>query len=122
MSSSEKENSVKLSIEYPCGKCGSECIDIANKKHALFEDFSVQCDTCDLWYHYVCLKLTGKEPELQENSELPFFCPSCSPKESLVKSKGKCRQSSKVTTLKSNVQFEQVSIKGRDPLKHQLVS
>ena len=41
------------------------------------EDFSVLCDKCDKWFHYVCLGLTGKEVELQEGSDLEYFCPDC---------------------------------------------
>ena len=55
-------------IQYPCGICAKECIGIINKRKAAFEDFSVQCNKCDKWYHYICVNLTGDEPELKENS------------------------------------------------------
>ena len=59
-------------ILYPCGKCSKECIDVESCSNPKFEDFSVQCDKCNIWYHYVCLNLTGQEPELQEGSDLSF--------------------------------------------------
>ena len=43
----------------------------------MFEEFSVGCDGSQLWYHYVCVGLSGQEPQLQEGSELPYFCPKC---------------------------------------------
>lgn len=46
-------------------------------KRAKFEDHSVCCDKCNVWYHLVCLGLKGTEPEIIEGSTLPFFCPSC---------------------------------------------
>ena len=79
----ESESKVKemmsKNVDYPCGICGKECIEIMNKKHAIFDDFSVECDTCSKWFHYVCANLSGKEPELQKGSDLPFYCPNCKP-------------------------------------------
>ena len=46
-------------------------------KRAKFENHSVCCDKCDVWYHLVCLGLKGTEPEFVEGSTLPSFCPSC---------------------------------------------
>ena len=65
-------------IQFPCGICGKECIDIIHKKKAAFEDFSVQCDKCNKWFHYICANLSGNEPALKENSEIPYYCVSCS--------------------------------------------
>ena len=54
-----------------------ECIEIIHRKKATFDEFSVQCDTCDKWYHYMCVNLTGQEPELKEKSDIPYYCPNC---------------------------------------------
>ena len=62
---------------FPCGVCQKECIDIISKKKASFDDFSVECDGCHIWYHYICLNLSGNESPLHENSTIPYFCPSC---------------------------------------------
>ena len=67
-------------VQFPCGICGRECIDIIHKKKASFEDFSIQCDKCNKWFHYICVNLTGKEPQLQENSNIPYYCPECTQK------------------------------------------
>ena len=64
-------------IEYPCGKCCKECIDIVTCKNPKFEDFSVQCDKCSQWYHYICVGLTGKESFLKSNSNDEYMCPEC---------------------------------------------
>ena len=74
----ENPNKVRQDIvQFPCGICAKECIDIIHKKKAAFEDFSVQCDKCDKWYHYICANLSGKEPELMENSDIPYYCVKC---------------------------------------------
>ena len=74
----KSSTSKEVNVEYPCGICERECIEVSAIRNASFEDFFVQCDKCDKWYHYVCLNLTGKEPELQEGSEIPFNCINCS--------------------------------------------
>ena len=71
-------------VQFPCGICGKECIDIIHKKKASFEDFRVQCDKCNKWFHYICVNLTGKEPQLQENSNIPYYCPECTQKSDSV--------------------------------------
>ena len=73
----ESKKDVASTIQFPCGICSKECIEIIHKRKASFEDFSVQCDKCDKWYHYICANLSGNEPELKENSNLPFFCLTC---------------------------------------------
>ena len=46
----------------------------------------------------MCVGLSGHEPELQENSDLPYYCPRCVQSEKVPKSKskgrGKCTLSS----------------------------
>ena len=64
-------------VRFPCGVCQKECMDIINIKRASFDDFSVECNLCKLWYHYICVNLTGNEEAVQENSQVPYFCPSC---------------------------------------------
>ena len=64
-------------VDYPCGKCSKECIDIVTCKNAKFEDFSVQCDKCSKWYHYICVGLTGKESFLKSASQEEYVCFEC---------------------------------------------
>ena len=64
-------------VDYPCGKCSKECIDIVTCKNAKFEDFSVQCDKCSKWYHYICVGLTGKESFLKSASQEEYICFEC---------------------------------------------
>ena len=73
----DESKQILKQVMFPCGVCQKECIDIINRKRASFDDFSVECDSCKLWYHYICVNLTGKEDALQENSKVPYFCPSC---------------------------------------------
>ena len=88
--------------KYLCGNCLKECIDVESVKDPQFEDFSVCCDKCDKLFHYICLNLTGNEPELQEGSTVPFFCANCqstglNPKSGKGKGKGKQSKSSRST-------------------------
>ena len=73
----QSKSAAKASSDFPCGVCGQECIEILHESEASIEQFSVQCDKCHKWFHYPCMQLTGNEPELQENSELPFYCTQC---------------------------------------------
>ena len=41
------------SILYSCGTCGKECIEVDTVKDPHYEDFSVGCDHCMKWFHYV---------------------------------------------------------------------
>ena len=63
----EKSDVIQKEIPFPCGFCGKECIDVEAMKSPKLEDFSVLCDKCDKWYHYVCLGLSRKEPELKQD-------------------------------------------------------
>lgn len=49
------------SIEYPCGVCGDECED------------SICCDKCNVWHHFNCVGLSGKE----NYSSQCWVCPKC---------------------------------------------
>ena len=73
----QSKSSAKPNTDFPCGICGQECIEILHESEASIEQFSVQCDQCKKWFHYPCMQLNGNEPELQENSELPFYCTQC---------------------------------------------
>ena len=68
---------MKKTIQFPCGICGKECVNVESLKDAQFEDFSAGCDMCQLWFHYMCVGLKGNEPELQEGSNLEYYCPKC---------------------------------------------
>ena len=60
-------------VDYPCGVCGKACIDLVNIEAFPFEDWSIQCDKCDKWYHLVCEKLTGNEKKVQPKSHKKSF-------------------------------------------------
>ena len=84
---STRNPSTKNRVEYPCGICLKECIDITSTRNPVFEDFSVQCDKCSKWFHYICQNLTGKEAELKDGSTLPYFCSNCKITQSPIVSK-----------------------------------
>ena len=47
--------------EYPCGKCGRDCLDTTA---------CIQCSTCSVWVHFECTNLSKTE----YNSRLYYFC------------------------------------------------
>jgi len=49
----------------------------------------IQCDLCDEWYHFDCIKLD--EDEISEGDD--FFCDRCKPKEQPVEDSKKRRGS-----------------------------
>lgn len=74
---------IQPAIEYPCGTCGKECIDESDS--TVFADYSVLCDTCNKWYHLICVGLTGKESFLKNRSKEPYSCAECT---SLIERQG----------------------------------
>ena len=64
-------------VDFPCGTCGKECMEMANLKDPQFEDHSVGCDKCQKWYYLICVELDGTEEYVQENSNLEYYCPNC---------------------------------------------
>lgn len=52
-------------VQYPCGKCGSEC-----------NADSIECSLCEIWFHYKCLNLSGDEYFIV-NESIDFYCPEC---------------------------------------------
>ena len=43
----KSSTSKEINVEYPCGICERECIEVSAMRSASFEDFSVQCDKDD---------------------------------------------------------------------------
>lgn len=59
-----------INDSYKCGKCQKVLID--NPKY--FEDESIGCELCSLWFHFTCAGIkNGKQPK-QEDS---WKCPKC---------------------------------------------
>ena len=84
LNNKEVQHPHKEKLNYPCGKCGNECIDILDANDARFEEFSVLCEFCNKWYHLVCEHLLGNEDVLQEGSSLKYQCSMCRPAGQLV--------------------------------------
>ena len=55
---------------YLCGLCSKEVLDDPIN----FEEESVQCDSCPLWYHFVC---TGFIEETKPGENDNWFCSQC---------------------------------------------
>ena len=68
----EKATETIGSISYPCGTCGLICED----DPADSKDESIGCDTCQLWYHYLCVGLTGSE-SVVTNRKSKWKCETC---------------------------------------------
>ena len=56
----EKTNPPEEQLQYICGVCGLPCTD----NPASEAELSIGCDSCEEWYHYPCIGLTGSEPFL----------------------------------------------------------
>ena len=67
------DSTEKTQPDFPCGKCGLECPEEPND----FNEMSVGCDGCNLWFHWQCVNLTGKEAFLEEQN-VTYMCDSCS--------------------------------------------
>ncbi|KAK3108167.1 hypothetical protein FSP39_002441, partial [Pinctada imbricata] len=52
---------------YPCGKCGLVCAEQPKN----YNEESINCDSCKVWYHFVCVGLK----EVDQGSE--WMCDSC---------------------------------------------
>ena len=64
---------------YPCAICSMECKSFFKNAG----ENSVECSSCLHWVHYKCASLTGKEPELQEGNDDPWYCPKCKNEQSV---------------------------------------
>ena len=87
-------------VDFPCGTCGKESIELSSVETSPFEEWSVQCDKCNIWYHLVCQNLTGQEQELQPKSRKKFFCTAC---KGPGKGKGRGKSSTVSVTPEHNI-------------------
>ena len=46
-------------------------------RNPTLEDFSVLCEICNKWFHYICLRLKGDKDKLKEENDIPYYCPTC---------------------------------------------
>ena len=56
----------KKTVEYPCGICFHECVEM-----------SIACDLCDTWFHYNCAGLSAEDVEMLEGKDLDWHCSVC---------------------------------------------
>ena len=54
---------------YPCGVCTRAVRDIGQR--------ALACDECAKWCHMSCLSMNTPEFDMYANSDLPWYCPSC---------------------------------------------
>jgi len=66
MPGKRKVNYSSRSVFWPCGDCRKNCT--AN---------SVQCDTCNSWYHYSCQQLDLPDIEYIIRPDASFTCKTC---------------------------------------------
>ena len=97
-STTKKSQVTPKEVDYSCAVCGKACIDLINIEASPFEDWSIQCDKCDKWYHLVCENLTSNENGVQPKSQKFFFCHSCKPQ---LRGKGHGKSSTVVSDIVS---------------------
>ena len=54
---------LKRSVFWPCGECRQNCTEN-----------SVQCDSCNSWYHYDCQQLSLSDIDVLVNTSYSTFC------------------------------------------------
>jgi hypothetical protein len=55
-----------------CPICTQVCLNEVERN----EDHSIECSACNLWHHWGCLGLTGREPAITR-ADIEWFCPMC---------------------------------------------
>ena len=66
------DNTHTSATEYPCKVCKRECIE----EPFADTDMSILCDKCDNWFHWVCVRINGKERFLKSET-LKWYCVHC---------------------------------------------
>ena len=77
LGSALKKDIIGKEIPFPCAVCKKECVYVEAMRKPSLEDFSVLCELCDKWFHYICIGLKCDEEELKEGSDTPYYCPNC---------------------------------------------
>ena len=57
--------------DFPSGKCGLQCLEEPKE----FKEMSIGCDSCNQWFHWQCVNLTGNENFLNEQN-IAWMCDS----------------------------------------------
>ena len=72
-----KDASKHISCEFPCAICQKECIDVTIAKDAMPEENSILCESCNKWFHFVCIGITGNEDFLKAGNDIDYICRLC---------------------------------------------
>ena len=43
------------------------------------EEDSILCESCNKWFHFICIGITGKENFLKEGNDIDYICSLCDP-------------------------------------------
>ena len=71
--SSNKTSVKDTEVQYPSTVCMEECPSFFKS----IGDSSVECSKCGSWSHFKCVGLKGNKPAVQPNSDIPWYCQSC---------------------------------------------
>ena len=67
------EHSKDKKVKYPCSVCNKEC----KSYFTTYEESSVQCSMCNIWFHFPCARIKGTEECVQKGSTLEWYCKRC---------------------------------------------
>ncbi|KAL3841440.1 hypothetical protein ACJMK2_019590 [Sinanodonta woodiana] len=61
-----------ISTSFQCSICKRECVD----NPPISTEYSIACDSCNLWFHFVCVGLTGNEEFIKQKDSV-WKCQTC---------------------------------------------
>ena len=65
-----KKAKLKMASVCLCGTCKMDVLDVPTN----FEEESIKCDTCSIWYHFKCVGVT---PDSKPSKKDSFICSQC---------------------------------------------
>ena len=95
--------------KYPCVVCGKEC----KSYFTTYDESSVQCSMCSMWFHFPCAGIKGTEKEVQAGNDDDWYCRNCKSQLEIPDKVVKQKRGSKTAKAKTDKQMEEGKCVGR---------